>query len=124
MKRKIALSLLACLSIAFAWSQNKQVTGRVLKENSSEGLAGVSVTVKGTRTATVTNNTGNFSISVPDNADAALVFSYIGFKQQEIPVKGLSVIDVTMAEEATAAMSEVVVVGYSTMRRRDLSGAV
>src|SRR4051812_18413517 len=123
MKRKFYLTLLACLTIGMAWSQTRQVSGRVVKENGTDGLAGVSVSVKGTKTATVTDNTGNFRIGVPDKESTVLVFTSIGFKTQEITVGDRNTIDVPLAEEASA-MNDVVVVGYATARRRDLTGSI
>lgn len=123
MKRKIYLSLLSCLVVAFSFAQTRQVSGRVVKENTSDGLGGVSVSVKGTKITVVTDNKGDFRIPVPDRGDIVLVFSSVGFRSQEIPVGSNSTIDAVMTEEA-ATMSDVVVVGYATMRRRDLTGSI
>jgi TonB-linked SusC/RagA family outer membrane protein len=85
-------------------------------------LPGVSVRVKGTSIGTTTDNNGNFSISVPDN-NATLVFSYIGFNSKEVPLNGQQRLNVLLEENAQA-LGEVVVVGYSTQRKKDLTGAV
>ncbi|MFS4466598.1 SusC/RagA family TonB-linked outer membrane protein [Maribacter sp. 2210JD10-5] len=85
-------------------------------------LAGASVVVKGTTTGTVTDFDGNYVIEVPDGSNT-LVFSYVGYATQEIAVDGQSTINVTMQEDAQA-LSEVVVVGYGTQRKADLTGAV
>ncbi|MDT0642244.1 TonB-dependent receptor [Zunongwangia sp. F363] len=97
-----------------------EVSGTVIDENGSP-LPGVSVFIQGTSTGVATDFDGNYSISADD--DAILVFSYVGFGTQEIPVNGRAVIDVVMAEDA-AALSEVVVTGYSSQSTRDITGSV
>src|SRR5215218_3314378 len=105
MKRRLSLTLLAFFYLMVSWAQERVVTGKVTRENSTEGLSGVSVTVNGTKTASVTDNSGNFRITVPGN-DAILVFTSVGFKRQEIPVGSQNSIDVHLAEEVSA-MSDV-----------------
>ncbi|MDQ3847165.1 MAG: TonB-dependent receptor plug domain-containing protein, partial [Bacteroidota bacterium] len=122
MKMKFYLSLVFCLLCGFAWSQTRQVSGRVTKDTSTTGLAGVSVSVKGTKIATSTNNQGGYTISVPQGNNT-LVFSSVGLRSQEVDISGKTTVDVTLTEEA-ASMSDVVVVGYATVRRRDLTGSV
>src|SRR3954468_17359477 len=102
MKRKLYLSLTACFFFVFAWSQTRQVTGRVLSDSSRLGLGGVNVTVKGTNTGTTTNNEGNFSISVPDRNNIVLVFSSVGFLSNEVALNGRSSVDVTMSSSSAA----------------------
>jgi TonB-dependent starch-binding outer membrane protein SusC len=123
MKQKSLLSFLFMLFAFMAWGQTRQVTGQVKREGSAENLAGVSVTVKGTKTATSTDNAGRFSITVPDRNDVVLVFTSIGLGTTEFPLGSSSAIEVSMKEEATT-LSDVVVVGYQTVRRRDLTGSV
>ena len=103
-------------------AQNVTVTGTVISADDSQGLPGVNVVVKGTTTGTVTDFDGNYSIVVP-SASSTLVFTYIGFTAQEIPINGKSQLDVTMAEDA-AALDEVVVVGYGTQIKRQVTGSV
>jgi TonB-linked SusC/RagA family outer membrane protein len=122
MKRKIYLSLLACLSFAFAWSQTRQVTGRVLSDSTKTGLAGVSVTVKGTGVGTSTNSEGRYYISVPEKNNVVLVFSSIGFSAQEVAVGNRSTVDLTLY--STSSALDVVVIGYQTVRRKDLLASV
>ena len=121
MKRRFSILLLTCFCFMAAWSQTKTITGRVAKANTSEGIPGVSVIVKGSKTATSTDNNGNFTMAVPVNA--ILVFTSVGYKLQEVSIANKSSIDVSMVEEA-AAMNDVVVVGYTTVRRKDLTGSV
>ncbi|MEZ4903372.1 MAG: TonB-dependent receptor plug domain-containing protein [Spirosomataceae bacterium] len=81
----------------------------------------MSIIVKGTVVGTVTNGNGVYSIKVADNA--ILVFSYIGYKNLEIPVNGRTTIDVSMDIDA-ASLEEVVVVGYGTQKKSHLTGAI
>lgn len=111
------LLALCALSI---YGQNVQLKGRVTDE-SKEPLPGVSITVKGTGTGSVTNLDGEYSINVSQNQ--VLVFSFIGFVTQEVTYKGQSYLDVTMLSD-TKALDEVVVIGYQTVKKSDLTGAV
>ena len=70
MKRRIPLFLLACFSIIFSWAQNRQVSGRVVADNATAGLGGVTVTIKGTNMVTATDNQGRYTISIPNKNDA------------------------------------------------------
>ncbi|MDO6518313.1 SusC/RagA family TonB-linked outer membrane protein [Zobellia uliginosa] len=96
------------------------ITGTVL-DSSGLPLPGANVIVKGTTIGTQTDFDGNYSLNAEDGA--ILVFSYIGFKNQEVTLNGQTTVDVTMVEDA-AALEEVVVVGYGTQRKQDLTGAV
>ena len=95
------------------------VTG-VVKSATGETLPGVSVSIKGTTKVVTTNVDGRYSISAPENA--TLIFTIIGFTTKELAVNGTTVINVTL-EESNTALNEVVVIGYQTVRRRDLTGA-
>ncbi|HYF32804.1 MAG TPA: TonB-dependent receptor [Chitinophagaceae bacterium] len=97
------------------------ITGRVTGPN-GEPMPNVSVTLRGTTIGTTTNAQGNFSITVPDE-NAVLVFSYVGYTPQEIPVRGRTAIEVSLVA-ADRSLDQVVVVGYGTARRRDLTGSV
>ena len=98
----------------------KTVSG-VVTDNTQTPLIGVTVLVVGTATGTITDIDGNYSINVEDGA--TLSFSYTGFASQEIEVGNQSVIDVTMQEDV-AQLSEVVVTGYSSQKKANLTGAV
>ncbi|MCA8829530.1 SusC/RagA family TonB-linked outer membrane protein [Hymenobacter pini] len=97
-----------------------KVSGRVVDENGA-GMPGVTVVAKGTALGTSTDADGNFTLSVPDNV-TTLLFSFVGYKSQEVPVSGAP-LSVTLAPDA-AALDEVVVTGYQTQRKADLTGAV
>ncbi len=101
--------------------QQVQVSGRVTGQY-GEALAGVSVSVKGTSTGTSTDAAGNYTISVPDGT-ATLVFSYVGYQTQEVAVNGRTEINMSLTSSASQ-MEQIVVVGYGTQRRRDVTGSV
>jgi len=103
------------------WAQNISVTGRVVDEKSSP-IASVSVQVKNSMVGTITNEEGHYTLTgIP--RDATLVFSYTGYSSQEIPVNGQTNINVAMGQ-AASDLNEVVVIGYGTARRKDVTGAV
>lgn len=114
--------LLLSLSMSLAWAQGMPVNGKVIDELTNEGLPGVSILIKGTGTGTVTDMDGNYKLTVP-GSDAVLVFSYIGYIREEIPVGTQSTINVSLAPDLEQ-MSEVVVVGYGTQKKEDITGAV
>jgi TonB-linked SusC/RagA family outer membrane protein len=99
------------------------ITGRVTDDKGS-GIPGVNVLLKGSTTGTTTRPDGNYSLSVPDNLpNAILVFSYIGYVTEEVPVGNRSTIDITLIADVKS-LSEVVVVGYGTQQKKDVVGSV
>ncbi len=116
------LALLSLLTGSAAWAQGRVVTGRVTAQEDGSALPGVSVVVKGTTTGTATDGSGNYSLSVPGN-ETTLVYSFIGYVSQEVIVGTRTSVDVVMAPDVTA-LTEVVVVGYGTQKKEDLTGAV
>jgi len=109
------------LGSAAAFAQTKTVRGTVL-DNFGETVIGANVVIVGTQEGTMTDADGNFTLNnVPQNG--TLRVSYIGYATQEIPVSGKSVISITLKEDNTT-LEDVVVVGYGTMRRKDLTGSV
>ena len=118
--------LFACLFMIPAMmtlnAQGFRVTGTVTDARTGEPLPGVNIVEQGTTTGVVTNIDGNYSIQV-SGSDVALVFSYVGFVTQDVPVGDRSTINVNLVEEVTA-LDEIVVIGYGTQRRRDLTGSV
>ena len=97
------------------------VQGQVTGIDDNSPLPGVSVIIKGTSTGTITDNSGRYTLKVSDKA--TLVFSFIGYKNQEIEVNNRSKIDVSLAVDA-AALDEIVVVGYGTQKKSHLTGAI
>ena len=121
MNRKRKWILCLCLMLQSAvWAQTT-ITGNVV-DATNEPLIGVTVQIDGQPGGTVSDFDGNYSIKVPSD-DVSLKFSYIGYKDQVIPVKGKTVINVTMKEDAEV-LEEVVVVGYGTQKKESLTGAV
>lgn len=123
--KKAALTGLLLMALAPLYSllaQNRQITGTVTSSENKQPLSGVTVSVKGTRVATTTDGQGNYRISVDNNA-AVLVFTSAAFLPVESPINGRSSISVEMTPEVRA-MEDVVVVGYSTVKRKDLTGSV
>ena len=118
--KKIALALLGLVS---AWTLSAQTTIKgVVTDESGEPLIGAGVVVEGTTIGTITGIDGDYELTVP--ADAVnLVFSFIGLSDQTVPIAGQTVIDVVLKVDSTF-LDEVVVVGYQTVKRRDLLGAV
>ncbi|MDR6806281.1 TonB-linked SusC/RagA family outer membrane protein [Dyadobacter sp. BE34] len=112
--------LLTLLVMTGAYAQDVTVKGKVNDEQ-GQGLPGVSVLVKGTSTGTVTDIEGNYTVNAPGTA--TLVFSFIGYITQEIPLGNKTSLDVKMATD-TKALDEVVVVGYGTAKKATLTGSV
>jgi TonB-linked SusC/RagA family outer membrane protein len=98
-----------------------RVSGKVTGTN-GVALAGVSVTIKGSNTGTTTDDAGNYAISVPDE-NSVLVFSYVGYTAQEVNVGGRTAINVSLVASANQ-LDQVVVVGYGTQRKVDVTGTV
>ena len=122
--RALAFALIGICALAFSPSLRAaalSVTGTVT-DPTGEALIGVNVTVKGQNTGVTTDIDGNYSLtSVADNA--TLVFSYVGFKAVEEPVRGRTKIDVVMYED-NELLDEVVVVGYGSLSRKELSSSI
>ena len=119
--RCTALLLLMLTFYQGLLAQNGQVTGRVFSEIDNKPLAAVSVLVKGQASGTSTNNEGYFSIAA--HSGDSLVFSYVGFIGQTVIVDLSAPMSVLMSPLSTA-MQDVVVVGYGTQRRKDLTGSL
>lgn len=119
--RKALLTVLSCMLCVTVWAQGKTVSG-VVTDDLGEPMPGVNVVVKGTTNGSMTDFDGNYSINGVSDNDV-LVFTYIGMMPQEIKVGGQSQINTTMKEDSQA-LEEVVVVGYGTMRKKDLTGSV
>lgn len=101
---------------------DKTVTGKVVSSEDNTAIPGVSIIVKGTTTGTNTDADGNFKLNVKDNS-AVLVFSAVGFEKQEITVGNRTTINVTFVVDQKS-LTEVVVVGYGTQRKSQMTGAI
>ena len=119
---RITLLCLLVTMISFSISaQNVTVKGTV-KDKTGETVIGASVVQKGnTGNGTITDIDGNFTLSVPNNT--TLIISYVGMKTQEVALKGKKQINVVLEDDAQA-LDEVVVIGYGTAKKKDLTGAV
>ncbi|MDO9255818.1 MAG: TonB-dependent receptor [Bacteroidales bacterium] len=100
----------------------QEVTGTVTDANTGESMPGVSIAVKGTSLGTITDINGKFSLKVTDE-NSILKFSFIGYIPQEVAVKGRSIINVTLEQDA-ASLEGVVVVGYGVQKKSDVTGSV
>jgi len=120
-KSLLLIGLLLALFIHRIMAQDRTVSGKVISTDNGEVLPGVSVTVKGTTTGITTGADGTYRLNIADNT--TLVFSFIGFVTQETPVGNRSVIDVQLKPDVKN-LSEVVVVGYGTQQKKDLTGSV
>ncbi|WP_418700309.1 SusC/RagA family TonB-linked outer membrane protein [Barnesiella intestinihominis] len=114
------VSLILMCGYLGAMAQNVQISG-VVKDVVGDPLIGVSVLVKGGTKGTSTDYNGFYTISAP--ADGTLVFSYVGMDTQEVKIGGSKKLDVTMTENGNY-IDEVVVIGYGTVKKRDLTGSV
>jgi TonB-dependent starch-binding outer membrane protein SusC len=120
--RALRITFLFLVAISgTALGQGQQVSGTVTSSTTGEKLWGVTVRVKGTQTQTVTNQQGQYSLVAP--TDAVLTYAQIGYRSKESPVNGQSTLDVTL-EQAPTMLQEVVVTGYSTQRRSDITAAI
>ena len=120
LKRVYSTFLLSMICL-FTFAQGKQIQG-VVKDATGEPMIGVNVLVKGTANGAITDLDGNFTISDVKSSDV-LVVSYIGFLTQEIEVGSQTSFNVILKEDSET-LDEVVVIGYGTVKRRDLTGSV
>ncbi len=105
----------------FAGTMARTITGKVTDENKAP-LPGVNVIVKGSKLGTVTGLNGEYNINIPDS-NAVLVFNYVGYMPEEVKVKNSSIINVVMTPDVTA-LEEVMVIGYGSAKRSDMTGAI
>lgn len=123
MIKKLLLSMLFFSMLwTSVWAQDRQVSGTVTGASDGTGLPGVNVLVQGTNKGTTTDADGNFAISLAPGENT-LVFSFIGYKSQTVDVGNQTSISISMEEDITS-LEEVVVVGYGTQRKRDVTGAI
>ena len=120
--KTIALPVLLLFYSHTVYAQNKTISGRVTDSKDGTGIPGVSVTVKGSSSGVQTGSDGGYRINVPEKAKSIIVTS-VGFTTQEVPIGDTTTLDVALVSNNTA-LGEVVVVGYGTSRKKDLSTAV
>lgn len=120
-RRKTSLMMFGLLLSMCVWAQEVTVSGKIT-DAAGSALPGVTIQVKGTTNGSNSDGSGNYRIAgVPSNG--TLVFSFVGLKAQEVAVNGRNTINVTMLEDE-AALEEVVVIGYGTVKKKDATGAV
>ncbi len=119
-KRLFTVFFMVALPVALL-AQQKTISGKVTNEK-GEALSGSSVLVKGTKLGTQTSADGTFSVSVPETA-SKLVVSSVGYTEEEVSIKGVSTVNVSL-KSAADQMAAFVVVGYGTVRKKDLTGSV
>ena len=121
MKQFVSLVSLTLLTITL-YGQERVITGQVTDLASGETLPGVNILVKGTTIGTVTDVDGNYRLTAPDQAET-LVFSSVGYTAEEVAINNQSTINLAMAPDILS-LSEVVVVGYGTQDKKELTGAI
>jgi TonB-linked SusC/RagA family outer membrane protein len=121
MKEKVILILMLFL-FSNSMIAQKRITGIVQDEATSEPIPGANVILKGTTRGLVTDTEGKYSIEVP-SGESVLIFSFIGYENQEVLVGSQSIINIKLKIEVTG-LEEVVVIGYGTMKKSDLTGSV
>jgi len=122
MKRILMFFSLLLMAGSLAMAQTVQISGTVTGSEDGLPLPGVNVTVKGTTLGAITGNDGKYTLSAPAGSQA-LVFSFIGFITQEVPIEGRTVVDVVLESQLTG-LDEVVVVGYGTQRKSEITGSI
>ncbi|NDU95930.1 SusC/RagA family TonB-linked outer membrane protein [Spirosoma terrae] len=120
MKSYLLALVVLCSTVSMVWAQ-RAITGSIFDAKTNEPLIGANVVVPGTSTGTVADTKGLFSITIPASATSIQV-SFIGYLSQEVPVAGLNTVKVGLL--AGGQLAEVVVLGYTTARKEDLTGAV
>ena len=118
---RITDNKLVMLAPKGAMQQGKAITG-IVTDNNGETMPGVNITVKGTTTGVVTDVNGQYSINV-SSEDAVLIFSFVGYTTQEITVRDQRSINITLGED-TQLLEEIIVIGYGTSRKKDVTGSV
>ena len=103
------------------YAQNIVVRGKITESGTSDPIPGVNILVKGTSTGTTTDMNGDFSLSTP--ADAVLVISFIGYSTKEVPVNNQAILNISL-ESSAETLSEVVVVGYGSVEKKDVTGGI
>jgi TonB-dependent starch-binding outer membrane protein SusC len=127
MRKKRLLLRLSILSFlvflfSFSYSQNKEISGRITDSRDGSGLPGVTVLIKGTKKGVQTLSDGRFKISVPNTA-STLVISSVGYASQEISITS-GAFEIALVQSANSSLNDVIVIGYGTARKKDLTGSI
>src|SRR5690349_14640484 len=119
--KKLLIVLVVLFSFTFVNAQTRTITGKVSSAVNPK-LEGATVQVKGTSLSTTTDGEGKFSIAVPSGV-TTLVFSYVGYQPVEVDITRITTIDIVLKEKVND-LNDVIVVGYGTARKRDVTGSV
>ncbi len=119
--KQITILVISVSTIATVSAQTRVLSG-IVKDVNNEPLIGVTILIKGTNIGSVTDFDGNFELEAPQDAEI-LVFSYTGYTSEEVEIAGQSTFAITLEPSATT-LDEVIVVGYGTQKKRDLTGAI
>ncbi|UYQ94869.1 TonB-dependent receptor [Chitinophaga horti] len=122
MKKVLVLLLTLLFPFLAAWPQTRQIRGKVT-DDKKEALIGVTVSVANTSIGTVTDANGQFVLNVPGSGEVELNFSILGFKKKKLRTDGKSAVNLVL-EPDMSSLNDVVVIGYQTVKRKDLTGAV
>jgi len=120
-RRVIPLSLLLFV-YSFSFAQSRTISGKITDATDGSGLPGISILVKGTKTGATTASDGSFRINVPNSANT-LVISSVGYLTQEVSV-GSGSLNISLVKSSGTSLNDVVVIGYGTVRQKDLTGSV
>src|SRR6185437_1780846 len=113
----LVLMIFLCAFCNLAEAQNSHVISGVVQDNTGSPIYGVSVMLKGSRTGVTTDQTGKYSLPLPNGQKAGtIVFSYVGFTTQSLPIPASEILNVTLINK-TSQLSDVVVVGYGTQKK-------
>ncbi|KAA9041210.1 TonB-dependent receptor [Ginsengibacter hankyongi] len=123
MKKFLLLSMLMCAVFSTVSAQTRKITGQVLDDKTGNPFSGVSIVENGTNNGTTTDQNGRFSLNIPAQGKVVLNVTHTGYVDQTITVNKQTTLTITLAEEVKQ-LSDVVVVGYGTVRKKDLTGAV
>jgi Ca-activated chloride channel family protein len=122
MKKIILLILTVAALASFKSTNTRHITGKVFSSDDKQPIIGAAVNIAGTNIGTQTNTKGEFSISVPDGKNR-LVFSFVGYQTKKVKIGSTDTLNVYL-EPSSMALNEVVVLGYGTTTKRDLTGSV
>ena len=123
LKRIFLAVLLVQLGVLFASAQSLRITGQVLDDSTNAGLPNVSVVVAETKAGVSTDAQGKFTITTPARSSVTLNITYVGYRSQTITTDGKSPVIIQLRKEQ-AQMEEVIVIGYQTVRRKDVLASV
>ena len=118
----INVSTISANSPAQGSQQQKRITGTITDSSTGETLPGVNIAMKGTSVGTISDADGKYDLTIPD-PNGTLVFTFIGYKTQEVTAAGRQVVDVALVLEELA-LEEVVVVGYGTKTKSTVTGSI